>query len=151
MGTGSGILAIEAAMQKTVKKVVAVDINEEALVAAKENAEKHGIKNIRFIKSNLFSKVKGKFNLIIFNPPYMPSKKIEDVTVDGGKNGTEITERFLAQAKNHLEKEGKILILVSSLNKNIELMFKKYEYNFTKVDEQKFFMEQLLVYVLEQE
>ncbi len=150
IGTGSGILAIDAARQKSVKNIVAVDINEEELAAAKENAEKQEIKKIVFIKSDLFGKVNGKFNLIIFNPPYLPSKKIEDIAVDGGKNGTEVVEKFLASAGKHLEKKGKILILASSLNKNIEQMFRKYKYAFAKIDEQKFFMEQLFVYVLEQ-
>jgi len=137
MGTGSGILARELA--KYCKDVTAVDINKKVKF-------KH--KNVKFIHSNLFSKVKGKFDLMTFNPPYLPSKKIEDIEVDGGKNGTEITERFLKQARSHLEKDGIILLLCSSFNKGIEKMFKKYSYEFKLLDKESFFFEKLFVYAL---
>src|SRR3989338_5362464 len=91
IGTGSGIIAIEAA--KYAYFVIATDINNEALKHARENAAKEKITNISFIHSDLFdyfSKVnhgkistvlKGiiasKFDLIIFNPPYLPKDKRE--------------------------------------------------------------------------
>ena len=70
MGTGSGVVAIEAC--KYAKKVLAVDINPKAITLAKKNAKK--IVNITIKKSDLFSNIKKeeKFNLIVFNPPYLP-------------------------------------------------------------------------------
>ena len=68
IGTGTGILA-KTALEKT-KDVLAVDINEEAV----KNCKKL---KVNCIKSDLFEKVKGKFDLIIFNPPYLPDDNIK--------------------------------------------------------------------------
>lgn len=137
MGTGSGILAKEAL--KFSKQITAVDIDKEI---------PQNLDNITFIRSDLFSNINGKFDLILFNPPYLPSRSIKYRDIDGGKNGTQIIEKFLKQAKRHLNTNGKILLLCSSLNKNIENLFKRYNYRFNKIDEQSFFMEKLFVYEL---
>ena len=72
MGTGSGIQAITAAKRKEVKSVVAVDVNGEALNFAAAAAEKEkGAGKITFAKSNLFGNIKGMFDTIIFNQPYL--------------------------------------------------------------------------------
>lgn len=144
LGTGSGILAFEAASKA--RQVVACDINKEVIDKLKKINK---TSNIKFIKSDLFSKITGKFDLIIFNPPYLPVKKIKYVDLDGGKNGTEIIERFLKDARKYLKKEGKILILTSSLNQNIEKLFKKYKYKYKLLDQEKFFFEKLFVWILE--
>lgn len=140
IGTGSGILALEAA--KYSKDVTACDINPEAIKKLRKS------KKIKFIVSDLFSDIEGKFDLIIFNPPYLPSVEIEDIEIDGGKNGTEIIGMFLKQAKDHLNKGGKILLLCSSLNKNIEKLFKKYNYKSKLIGQESFFFERLFVYEL---
>ena len=78
MCTGSGILA-KAALEKT-KDVTAVDIKEKAVNHCKKN-------KINVIKSDLFHKVEGKFDLIIFNPPYLVSnstKLRDDYNYIGG-------------------------------------------------------------------
>ena len=70
MGTGSGIQAITAAKKKSVKSVVAADIQEEVIENNKNNIKN---KKIKFIVSDLFSNIKNKkFDTIIFNPPYLP-------------------------------------------------------------------------------
>src|SRR3989338_8989568 len=68
LGTGTGILAKEA--MKYSSDVLAADINPKAVSYGK----KQGIKAV---KSDLFSNIKGKFDLIIFNPPYLPCQKKE--------------------------------------------------------------------------
>ncbi len=146
IGTGSGILA-ETALKKT-KDVLAIDINEECV----EHTRKKGI---NCIKSDLFENVKGKFDLIIFNPPYLPMDKNEprdsQLSTTGGKKGYEIIERFLKKTKGHLEEKGKILLVCSSLTGNVELLFKKYRYNFKKLETKKLpFFEELYVYLLKQ-
>lgn len=146
MGTGSGILSLELA--KHAKNVIAVDINKEAIKEFNKIIKKNQIKKIKTINSDLFSKVTGKFDLIVFNPPYIPTTKIDFIDLDGGKNGTEIIERFLKDARKHLTKNGKILLLTSSLNKNINLLFKKYEYSAKKLSEKKIFFEKLFIWEL---
>ncbi|MGB9708099.1 MAG: HemK2/MTQ2 family protein methyltransferase [Candidatus Pacearchaeota archaeon] len=137
MGTGSGILAKEAS--RFSNNVVAADISEDL---------QKSLGKINIIHSDLFSNINDRFDVILFNPPYLPSKEIKHIDLDGGKNGTEVIDRFLKQAREHLETKGKILLLCSSLNKNIENLFKKYNYTFRKIDESSLFFEKLFVYEL---
>ncbi|MCL6500622.1 MAG: methyltransferase [Candidatus Pacearchaeota archaeon] len=146
MGTGSGILALEAA--KYNKQVIASDVDNEIIKKLKEKFKGRGIK---FVHSDLFSNIKGKFDLIVFNPPYLPSKEITHREIDGGKNGTQIIEKFLAQAHGRLKKEGRILLLCSSLNKNIENLFKRYKYSYKRIDQTPLFFEKLFVYEFKKE
>lgn len=148
VGTGSGILAEEAALYS--EEVVAVDISKEAVDYCKEKIK---TSKIKFFQSDLFSNVEGKFDLIIFNPPYLPEQEGEDrdtaQKVSGGKKGNEIIKRFFKDVAGFLEKEGKILILVSSLTPEVEQIMKDYEFKFKKISEQKMFFERIFVYVVE--
>ncbi len=145
MGTGCGIIALHLAKKGC--KVVAVDINEKAIENAKKNAKANGLK-IDFRKSNLFEAINEKFDLIVFNPPYLPTKG-EDLAWDGGRDGIEIIKKFLEDAKNYLERDGMIYIVLSSLC-NIEKLKKLFEkkYKFEEVLKQNFFFERLCVYRL---
>lgn len=145
MGTGCGIIALHLAKKGC--KVVAVDINEKAIENAKKNAKANGLK-IDFRKSNLFEAINEKFDLIVFNPPYLPTKG-EDLAWDGGRDGIEIIKKFLEDAKNYLERNGMIYIVLSSLC-NIEKLKKLFEkkYKFEEVLKQNFFFERLYVYRL---
>ncbi len=141
IGTGSGIQALEA-MEKT-KDVLAVDIDRTAV----SYARKQGVNSIQ---SDLFSNVKGKFDLIIFNPPYLPSdERADDLALTGGKYGYEILERFFSKAKFYLNNNGKILIVFSSITGDIEWLAQQYGYSFKKLEEQSFFFEKIYVYMLE--
>jgi len=108
MGTGSGIQAI--ATSKKADKVLAVDINPDALKVAKANSK--GLK-ITFKESDLFSNVKTKFDTIIFNPPYLPLDEREPIdsrfATTGGKHGYELLSKFFSQANDYLEEHGIIL------------------------------------------
>ena len=113
VGTGSGILA-ETARKSGIKEIIAVDIDSESVNYVKKNIK------VKTIKSNLFSKIKKseKFDIIVFNAPYLPEDETgfdnkQDTT--GGKKGDEIPLKFLKQAKQHLNKNGKIFLLISSL------------------------------------
>ncbi len=152
LGTGSGILAFEAA--KIAKHIDAVDINRSALEFVKEQIKALNFKNINVFKSNLFSNVKGKYDLILFNPPYLPegNEKLEAWlrnSIIGGKQGNEIIIKFLKQAKNFLTKHGKILFCCSSLSNKeaIEKILKEEDYNFDIIARKKLFFEELYVYL----
>jgi len=112
IGSGSGLQSIVAAKQGAI--VTAVDINSLAVKCTKHNAEKNNVQ-INCFQSDLFSHIKEKFDIIIFNPPYLPGKS-SDITVDGGKNGMEVIDKFLEQAKDYLTDKGYVLLLISSLN-----------------------------------
>lgn len=149
MGTGSGILAIEAA--KYADRVIAVDINRQALKAAEKNASEQKTSNIEFQYSDLFSNIKGTFDLIIFNPPYLPSEKEQDPSLDGGKKGYETIELFLNQVHEFLNQNGKILLLFSSLTKKtkVEEISTNNLFSLKLLDKQRIFFETLYVYLLE--
>ncbi|MFB6265903.1 MAG: HemK2/MTQ2 family protein methyltransferase [Candidatus Nanohaloarchaea archaeon] len=116
MGTGSGILAVAAAERGA--EVTAVDLLPEALETVEEKAEERDL-DILTIQSDLFEEVEGEFDLIAFNPPYVPGEE-EDVEGEeawvGGEGGRDVIDRFLEQVKAHLEPGGEVLIVQSSRN-----------------------------------
>jgi release factor glutamine methyltransferase len=138
MGTGSGILSKTALKFINKKNILAADINPKAVKLLKKN-------KFDAIKTNLFSKIKDKFDLITFNAPYLPldprEPKSSQVATTGGKRGDEISIKFIRQAKKHLNKNGKIFLLISSLTPTDKL--KKFKYKI--VARKKIFMEELLI------
>ncbi len=143
VGTGSGIQA-KAAMERT-SDVLAVDIDPEAV----KYARKLGI---QAVVSDLFMNVKGTFDVIIFNPPYLPEEAGEDNDlrrqISGGKEGNELLMRFLKEAKNHLEEHGIILLVVSSLTKDAFKLFEQYNYKCSMLEEQGFDFETIYACLL---
>lgn len=138
MGTGTGILAAE--LVKNCEEVVAADIDFAALKVAQKNTKSQ---NIKFIQSDLFEKIPGKFDLIVFNPPYLPPEQKGDLAYSGGKP---LILKFLDQAKVHLEPQGKIILLWSSLTRLFPFEIKGYTVK--RLREKKLFMERLWVYEL---
>ena len=144
IGSGTGILA-EAAKKAKAKSVLASDINTESIKLLKK-------KNIKSVKSNLFEKIKGKFDLIVFNPPYLPEDKRENEesrrATTGGKKGDEIILKFLKQAKKHIKKDGKILIIISSLTpqNKINNLLKKQNMSKRVLEKKSFFFEKIMVW-----
>src|SRR3989344_6320032 len=145
MGTGSGIQAKEAVKSSMVREVVAVDINKKAV----EKLNEENIRKITAIQSDLFENIEGKFNLIIFNPPYLPQDEgIADEAIYGGRKGWEISERFFEQATKHLINNGKILFLFSSLTNKakIQEILHNYLLQFSELAKEKHNFEELYVY-----
>ncbi len=148
MCTGSGILGVEAA--NFAEKVVAVDINQRALKLAKKNTKNY--ENIIVKYSDLFSNIHSTFDLIICNPPYLPTDVRDmDLALDGGRHGYEFTIEFLKQADQFLKPDGKILLLFSSLTKKEKIDFAITELllTFKQLDQEKFEFEELYVYLIE--
>lgn len=72
LGTGTGAIALALASERSDAQITACDYSSEALKIAKLNAENHGLSGqVTFIKSNWFSNIEGKFDLIVSNPPYI--------------------------------------------------------------------------------
>ncbi len=143
MGTGSGILGEEA---RKFGEVVCVDVNPAAL----EESKKRNGDGATYVLSDLFSDVSGKFDLIMFNTPYLPQDEhdIEDVGIYGGKEGYEVIVRFLEEAKDHLNSGGVILMLFSSFSKP-DVICKKMDelgYSYSVLDQEHVSFEDLLLY-----
>lgn len=149
VGSGSGIQALTA-IKSGAKEVLATDIDAASLRELKKN-------KISFLKSNLFSAISRgkKFDLIIFNPPYLPHDEREDLEsariTSGGKKGDEIILKFLKDAGKHLEKKGVVLLVVSSLTPftRIEKIMKENKFLKKIVATEKMFMERLEVWALQ--
>jgi release factor glutamine methyltransferase len=154
MGTGSGILALEA--YKYTKDVYGVDINPVAVNECKENYKSEKIK---FLISDLFTAkeiAKLKFDLILFNPPYLPfdpeiQHSLYSKALIGGKKGYETILKFITQLNNFLKNDGKCLLVFSSLSKK-EVVDEAIEKNMLqkkKLDEKSLFYEKLYLYLIE--
>lgn len=131
VGSGSGYVSMVASHKA--KYVIGIDINPHAVELAKLNARLNHILNVEFILSDLFSPIKGKFDLVVINPPYLQGTKTSnhnhlDCSWNGGEDGRSVTEKFLAEVEEYLEVSGRILIVQSSLsgyNKTIEELSEK--------------------------
>jgi len=145
VGCGSGI--ISAVIKNNTKaRITGIDINPHAVQCTKENG-------VDAIRGNLLSCTKGKFEIIIFNPPYLPTKDEErtgdwiNVALDGGNDGREIINRFLVEACDHLVENGRILMLVSSFTGIEEVKSKMISlgYFVKEISKERYNFEELLV------
>lgn len=118
MCCGSGCIIISLAVLAKLKKAVGADISREALLIAKKNAVKHKAE-VEFIKSDLFDGIEGSFDIIVSNPPYIPTADIDmlmpevrkfepRLALDGMKDGLEFYRRITAALPGHLAKPGLI-------------------------------------------
>ncbi len=122
LGTGCGILGIIAASKAL--SVVATDINPHAVRCAQENAESNLVsEKMLFVQGDLFSPLRAhkKFDLILFNAPYLPVEHREtDSWLDrawaGGIVGRQVMDVFIRESPNYLNRDGRILLLHSSLS-----------------------------------
>ena len=111
VGTGSGLVAAEMAR---ITSVLATDINPHAVLCARKAGAE-------VIRSDLFAGIRGPFDLVLFNPPYLPTQPEERIddwleyALDGGENGRMVIERFARYVGDILAPGGRILLLISSL------------------------------------
>ena len=132
-----------------------MDINPSAVECAQENAAANGIKNCRFLQSDLFSSVpKGEnFDFILFNPPYLPTTREErlktpeeNAAYDGGASGLGVFEKFIAEVPGHLAGKGKIAVIATSLGGGVETtlaMLAAHAGGARIIAEEKFFFEKI--------
>jgi release factor glutamine methyltransferase len=120
MGCGTGVIALHCAKAGGI--VTAVDVNPKAVDCAHANARLNGLE-IEVVHSDLFLDVEGSFDLIVFNPPYLPDEIKGGIERSwaGGEDGVRVLDRFLRDAPNHLAKGGRILVLLSTAMKGVPL------------------------------
>jgi release factor glutamine methyltransferase len=148
MGTGSGILAIAAKASGAIS-VLGVDKNLKAIRLAKKNAKKAGLNDISFKYSDLFVEINEKFDLIIFNPPYLPEEEyatsLKNYDLIGGIKGNEVSIEFLRQAIGYLNPKGIVLMICSSLSDPFEIFnnARIFGYDYSILEEMKLDFETL--------
>lgn len=118
IGTGSGAIAVSIA-KYTDTDVTAVDISGDALDIAKKNSDRHRA-NVKFVKSDLFDNVEGKFDVIVSNPPYIETEVIDSLepqvkdfepitALDGGKDGLFFYEKIVQNCHKYLHTGGYLM------------------------------------------
>ena len=150
MGTGSGFLAVEAASDPRVDRVVAVDIDPDALDSARSRAgAAEVVVCIEFVLGDLFEGLEGeRFDLIMFNPPYLPSEgDADEPSWSGGAAGNEVILRFLDEAGQHLNPDGAVLMIYSSKS-GFALVELDEKYSATILEELPLFFESLYCVLL---
>lgn len=143
-GTGSGLIAAAVGNAAT---TIATEISPHAAACAR-------MAGVEVVRCNLLDAVRGPFDLILFNPPYLPTEPHERIddwleyALDGGANGRETIARFAAGVGRVLAPGGRILLLISSLTgfDGVKEIFTGYGYSAEVVRQEK--VEDEVLYVL---
>lgn len=122
MCTGSGCIAVSIAKNCAGKRVTvtAADLSDAAIMLAQENAKLNGV-NVNFVQSDMFKQVRGRFNLIVCNPPYIKSgdipalqKEVREyepsIALDGGADGLDFYRRLASSVRSYLARDGVLLL-----------------------------------------
>jgi release factor glutamine methyltransferase len=121
VGTGTGILAITLALERPRLEVFAVDLSEDALALARENAERFGVSDrIAFRCTDLLDQMVGPFDLVVANLPYIPTGELSTLqrevrfdptcALDGGKDGLTIIKRLIESVPGKIASNGLIAL-----------------------------------------
>ena len=130
LGTGSGAIAITLACEWKEVHVTAIDISKEALSLAKSNAEKFNVQNkIDFFKSDWLEAVKGPFDLIISNPPYIGLIEKDEISTEvikydpeislfAGRDGLDAYRRIIPSLPKFLNPDGFVALETGASQSN---------------------------------
>lgn len=140
--TGSGCIAITLANVLQWEEVLGTDVSLDALAVAKKNGDRLN-HNVKFLQSDLFEKIEGKFDVIVSNPPYIPSEVIETLStevkdfeprlaLDGTKDGLFFYRKIIDQARKYLKKEG-LLFFEIGFDQAEEVKALFYEFGYEDV------------------
>jgi release factor glutamine methyltransferase len=123
IGTGCGNIAVSVKYHLHSCSVTAVDLSEEAVNTARDNADRLlGEHTIRFIKSDYYNALdKAEYNMIVSNPPYIKSRDIDPlpieissyeprIALDGGTNGLAAYSKIIEGSKPYLSQTGKLIL-----------------------------------------
>jgi ribosomal protein L3 glutamine methyltransferase len=142
--TGSGCLAILAALAFPEADVDAADLSADALAVAKRNVADYKLaKRVRLVESDMFSALTGrKYDLIISNPPYVKAasmRKLPDeylkepeMALASGTDGLDHTRTILAEAKAHLNPGGMLVVEIGHNRKALEKAYPKLDFDWPK-------------------
>jgi release factor glutamine methyltransferase len=124
VGTGSGVIALSLAQEFPEAKVYAVDISEDALALARENAARLGLDRVHFQKSDLLENLSERFDLIVANLPYISMQDRHllarevlhdpEVALFGGPSGDELVRRLIEKAPSHMEPGGLLALEIGA-------------------------------------
>ncbi len=145
IGTGTGIIAIAAALEGAA--VAATDIDDRALKCTEMNLKRNGVE-IELVKTDVAEGLKEKFDVITFNPPYLPESGIDygdiSLALESEDRGSALIKRFLSTAPRLLRNGGRAYFVASSHTnpRFLEKMGKTW-----KMAEKSLFFESLYVFM----
>jgi ribosomal protein L3 glutamine methyltransferase len=152
--TGSGCLAILAALAFPNSQVDAVDLSTDALaVAARNVADYHLDAEVHLIHSDAFTKLEGKkYDLIVSNPPYVDGPSVRELppeylhepalALGSGEDGLDLTRTILREAKRHLNPGGLLVVEIGHNRDALEAAFPNLPFTWldTRAGDQYVFM-----------
>lgn len=119
IGTGTGAISLALANNLDESKVIGVDISDEALSLADENKKRLALDNVNFLKSDLFTNVNEKFDLVVSNPPYISEEDYKSLdkklfyepktALVGGIDGLDFYKDIIKEASNYLNDDGHLI------------------------------------------
>src|SRR5690606_15065864 len=129
--TGNGSLAVIAAMAYPEITVDAADISDDALAVARINVDRHKLgKRITLLKSDLLDAVRGPYDLIVCNPPYVKADSMSRLPPEylaeprlalaGGDDGMDFVRRILRDAPKHMTPDAVLVLEIGHERRNFE-------------------------------
>ncbi len=136
--TGNGSLAVIAAMAYPEVTVDAADISDDALAIARINVDKHKLaRRVTLLKSDLLDGVKGPYDLIVCNPPYVNAQSMRELPKEylhepalalaGGDDGMDLVRRIVKDAPAHLSPTGVLVLEIGNERTHFEHAFRRLE------------------------
>lgn len=146
--TGSGAIGISIARYISNSYITCTDVSNKALEIARKNAKANNIDNIEFIESDMFKNIKGKFDIIVSNPPYIVKdvittldKEVQNepyIALDGGIDGLDFYKIIACEAHRYLNENGKVFLEIGYDQKeevtNLLKVSEKYNSIYSKKD-----------------
>jgi ribosomal protein L3 glutamine methyltransferase len=137
--TGSGCLAILAALAFPKARVEGSDLSRDALAVASRNVSRYKLKTrVKLVRSDLFAGLNGRYDLILSNPPYVTAKSMEKLPAEyrreprmalaSGDDGLDHTRRILVHAKRHLNPGGLLVCEIGGNRRALERACPKIEF-----------------------
>jgi len=136
--TGNGSLAVIAALAYPEMVVDATDISADALAVARMNVERHRLAGrITLIESDLFAAVRGPYDLIVCNPPYVNARSLAalppeyraepELALAGGADGMDVVRRIVADAAAHMTEHAVLVLEIGHERANFDAAFPDLE------------------------
>ncbi|MDF2609489.1 MAG: hypothetical protein K0R92_963 [Lachnospiraceae bacterium] len=144
MCTGSGCIIISLAKLGNIRSGMGIDISEKALTIARANAQSLNA-DVKFIQSNLFEEVRGKYDIVISNPPYIPTGDILElmeevknhepiIALDGEEDGLFFYRTIIKQLRHYLKPSGYVFFEIGhNQGEAVSQLLKEHDYKNIKI------------------
>ena len=144
--TGSGCLAVLSALEFPKARVDAADLSSGAIAVARKNVGRYGLtKRVSVLRSDLFSSLKGKYDLIVSNPPYVTTGSMRKLPTEyrrepklalaAGADGLDLVRRIIVKAKQHLNPGGLLVCEIGGNRRALERAYPRLEFAWPEVSD----------------